>query len=212
EIGHTLALPHEHQNPNAGIIWNEEEVYRRLALPPNNWSRDKTHFNIIRKIPASLVSGTDWDRDSVMHYPFDSGMILVPEEFRTKPLIPAGGLSPRDQAWVKETYPPLDETTFPILVPFVSQQLSLRPGEQFNGIIRPEATRKYTIETFGGTDMVVVVFEETPSGPQFLAGDDDSGLDFNAKIRHRLIKGRSYLVRARLFFNWLGGDSAIMVY
>lgn len=27
EIGHTLGFPHEHQNPNAGIVWDEEAVY-----------------------------------------------------------------------------------------------------------------------------------------------------------------------------------------
>jgi hypothetical protein len=36
EIGHTLGLPHEHQNPNAGIVWDEEKVYTTLAGPPNN--------------------------------------------------------------------------------------------------------------------------------------------------------------------------------
>jgi hypothetical protein len=31
EIGHTLGLPHEHQNPNAGIVWDEEKVYAELG-------------------------------------------------------------------------------------------------------------------------------------------------------------------------------------
>lgn len=35
EIGHTLGFPHEHQNPNAGIVWDEEKVYASLASPPN---------------------------------------------------------------------------------------------------------------------------------------------------------------------------------
>ena len=26
EIGHTLGFPHEHQNPTAGIVWNEPAV------------------------------------------------------------------------------------------------------------------------------------------------------------------------------------------
>src|SRR5680860_844700 len=50
EIGHTLGFPHEHQNPNAGIVWDEEAVYASLAKPPNSWDRAKTFFNIIRKI------------------------------------------------------------------------------------------------------------------------------------------------------------------
>lgn len=36
EIGHTLGFPHEHQNPLAGIVWDEEAVYRSLAQPPNS--------------------------------------------------------------------------------------------------------------------------------------------------------------------------------
>ena len=27
EIGHAIGFPHEHQNPFAGIVWNEEAVY-----------------------------------------------------------------------------------------------------------------------------------------------------------------------------------------
>ena len=33
EIGHTLGFPHEHQNPNAGIVWNEETLDRFLEDP-----------------------------------------------------------------------------------------------------------------------------------------------------------------------------------
>ena len=35
EIGHAMGMPHAHQNPNAGIQWNEEAVYTQLAGPPN---------------------------------------------------------------------------------------------------------------------------------------------------------------------------------
>ncbi|WP_374089487.1 hypothetical protein [Methylomicrobium lacus] len=42
EIGHTLGFPHEHQNPNSGIAWDEEAVYHSLAQPPNSWSREVT--------------------------------------------------------------------------------------------------------------------------------------------------------------------------
>ena len=58
EIGHTLGFPHEHQNPNAGIVWDEEAVYRALGGPPNNWSREMTFHNIIRKIQPDQVQGS----------------------------------------------------------------------------------------------------------------------------------------------------------
>lgn len=35
EIGHSLGLPHEHQNPHAVITWDEEAVHAGLAAPPN---------------------------------------------------------------------------------------------------------------------------------------------------------------------------------
>ena len=128
EIGHTLGLPHEHQNPNAGIVWDEETVYTTLGGPPNNWPRDKTQWNILRKIEPDTVQGSNWDPDSVMEYPFPAGLILQPERYRTEPLRPAGGLSPRDLAWVRAFYPATDEGEPPELLPFQSRELAILPG------------------------------------------------------------------------------------
>jgi len=36
EIGHALGFPHEHQNPNSGIVWDEQAVYDYFGGPPNN--------------------------------------------------------------------------------------------------------------------------------------------------------------------------------
>jgi hypothetical protein len=59
EIGHTTGFPHEHQNPNAGIVWDEEAVYRTLAGSPNFWPREVTFHNIIRKDPPRPSSGLE---------------------------------------------------------------------------------------------------------------------------------------------------------
>ncbi len=67
EIRHTLGFPHEHQNPNAGIVWNEEAVYAELAGPPNFLSRETTLHNIICKLDPVDVHGSSWDADSIMH-------------------------------------------------------------------------------------------------------------------------------------------------
>ena len=50
EIGHTLGLPHEHQNPFAGIVWDEKAVYDFFAGDPNFWPRDQTFHNVLRKL------------------------------------------------------------------------------------------------------------------------------------------------------------------
>lgn len=197
EIGHTLGLPHEHQNPRAGIVWDEEAVYASLAAPPNRWSRDQTYHNIIRKIAPDSVQGSDWDRDSVMHYPFEAGLILVPEAYRTQPLIPAGGLSPRDVTWIRTFYPPI-EGELPVLERGVSQMLEVAPGGQANFAVTPSATDRYHIQTFGACDTQIVVFEEVAGTWRYLAADDDSGHDRNALVRVRLRRGRRYAVRVRL--------------
>ena len=106
EIGHALGFPHEHQNPIAGIEWNEAAVYRSLAAAPNRWSRATTFHNIIEKIAPDTVAGSSWDPNSVMHYPFDAGLILRPDRFR-RGLTPKGGLSARDRKWVRHFYPPI---------------------------------------------------------------------------------------------------------
>jgi hypothetical protein len=93
EIGHALGFHHEHQNPFSGIVWDDEAVYAALARPPNRWDRQKTFYNIIRKLPEGSVQGTQWDNNSVMHYPFEAGLIKQPEHYRANPLRPAEQLN-----------------------------------------------------------------------------------------------------------------------
>ncbi len=211
EIGHTLGFPHEHQNPNAGIVWNEEAVYTALSQPPNSWPRDKTFYNIIRKLPVTEVEGSTHDPNSVMHYPFGPGLILSPPQFRNG-INPAGGLSAKDKEFAKKFYPPLVAADTSGLIVAQSQSLNIKAGEQRNFVFKPDRSRKYTIETFGETDMVMVLFEKTPTEEIYLSGDDDSGTDHNAKIQIRLIMGREYIIRVRLFYSGDEGSGAIMVY
>lgn len=212
EIGHTLGFPHEHQNPNAGIVWDEEAVYAELAGPPNNWSRAKTHWNIIRKLPQSDVEGSVWDKDSIMHYPFGRGLILEPEEFKTNALRPAPGLSARDKEWGKHFYPELSVNDYKELKPFKSVQAAIDPGQQLNFYIKPTATRKYEIATFGVADTVMVLFEEVDGAPRYLSGDDDSGEALNSRIEYRLLAGRTYILRIRLYWQHRKGDFGVMMW
>jgi hypothetical protein len=214
EIGHTLGLPHEHQNPNAGIVWDEDAVYGYFRGPPNSWEDEVTFHNILRKLSPNLVRGSDWDRDSIMHYGFPAGLITDPEEFRDQPLEPAPELSDGDVAWIRSFYPPL-EPSLPRLVPFESRRLLLAPGEQADFEVRPEATREYTFQTFGHADTVLGLFEEVgPDGEgslRFRAGDDDSGTGLNASFEQKLFKGRRYVLRLRLYWSWASGETAVMM-
>ncbi len=212
EIGHTLSFPHEHQNPFAGIVWNEEAVYTALANPPNRWSRDKTFHNIIRKIEPDTVQGSSWDPDSIMHYPFGPGMILEPAQFCQTGINPAGGLSERDKTWVKQFYPPTDDNNLKELKVLESVKFSISAGQQVDFVINPTVTRYYEIQTFGTSDSVMVLFEEENGTQRYMTGDDDSGADRNAYFRIKLVAGRKYILRVRLYYSLQSGETGLMMW
>lgn len=210
EIGHTLGFPHEHQNPNAGIVWNEEAVIRDLAGPPNFWPEPDTRWNILRKIPQDSVEGSRWDPDSIMHYPFGPGLIREPTQYRNG-LNPAQGLSGKDIAQVKLFYPPL-KAVMPQLKPFEAERLSLTAGQQVNFGVIPESSRKYNFRTFGDSDTVMVLFEDDDGDLRYVSGDDDSGSDSNASMEVRLTKGRRYVLRLRLYYQFSSGDTVLFMW
>lgn len=212
EIGHTLGLPHEHQNPIAGIVWDEQAVIDDLAGFPNFWPESVTRHNILRTINPDTVQGSNWDADSIMHYSFKAGLIKVPVKYQSQRLDPAPGLSTRDKKWIKLFYPPLTPTKDKLLKPFESQRLSLDASEQVNFRIEPEANRSYLIQTFGTSDTVMVLFEDTGGDPEFVAGDDDSGDDRNATLNVRLQVGRKYILRLRLYRAHSVGDFGVMLW
>ena len=156
------------------------------------------------------MQGTQWDPDSVMHYPFEAGMILQPEQYNDG-LTPAGGLSPRDTTWVRQIYPPLGPTSsLPELALLESKALAIQPGQQLDLRIHPKATRNYEMRTFGTSDTLVVLFEDVNGELRFRAGDDDSGEDRNAYLKQRMYKGRKYVLRVRLYYADRAGETAVM--
>ncbi|VAW89475.1 regulatory protein [hydrothermal vent metagenome] len=211
EIGHALGFPHEHQNPNAGIVWDEEAVYSYFSGAPNFWDREQTFYNIIRKISAAEVRGSSWDKNSIMHYHFEAGLIKVPEEYQNRALLPESGLSEVDVEEVRKFYPKIeDEPVVSELEPFLSQLIDIAPGGQLDFVIRPTVNRKYTIQTFGGIDAVMVLFEEIDGEHVYLDGDDDSGTNLNAQIRAMLISGRTYFLKVRLYYAGASGQGSVM--
>jgi hypothetical protein len=208
EIGHALGMLHEHQSPFAGIHWDDEAVYAELSGPPNHWSRERTHRNILCRLGPDEANGSVWDPRSVMEFPFPPGLVLEPERYRAG-IAPPGTLSAGDKEFALRWYPPADREPA-ALVPFRSVPLGLGPGGQADFVVDPPETRTYTLGTFGDSDAVVVVFEERDGEPRYLAGRDDGGTRQNATVGVRLVKGRRYLVRIRLYSAWGAGETAVM--
>lgn len=212
EIGHSLGLEHEHQNPNSGIEWNRANVIAYFKGPPNYWKDPQIEFNILRKIPPSEVKGSNWDPDSVMEYSFERGMIQAPEKYQ-KGLKPKGGLSDADKEWVIKSYPGVALAPIPeALSVGLSKLLQLQKGQTRVFDFSPPKTRNYRIGTFGVSDTVLVLFEVTDSGNVQIAGDDDSGTDSNALVDVRLQHGKKYQIGVRLYYAEIASETALMIW
>lgn len=198
ETGHTLGLPHEHQNPQAGIVWDEDEVYQQFSGAPNKWKRDKIFYNIIRKLTSSEIEGSNWDPTSIMHYPFGPGLIKTPKPYDRNGVGRNVALSAGDKDWARRFYP--DGTTPVPISAMQFERLDAVAGQQRDYVFDPPATREYTIQTIGASDCKIVVFEERDGVSRHLAAEDDSGYETNATIKEKFVKGRRYIIRVRVHY------------
>ncbi len=112
----------------------------------------------------------------------------------------------------RKFYPAASEDSTPELKPYLSQIVAINPGEQLDFVIRPDVSRKYIMQSFGDMDTVMVLFEESQGEPVYLSGDDDSGGNLNGRIETRLIRGRVYYLRLRLYYAQAAGDGAVMLW
>lgn len=71
EFGHALGFVHEHNGPAANIKWKKNLVYQYYAQSPNFWSRDLVDQNVMYKYSQTLTNYSDYDENSIMHYPID---------------------------------------------------------------------------------------------------------------------------------------------
>jgi len=211
EIGHALGFPHEHQNPNAGIIWDEQQVISDLSGPPNSWSISTIRHNVLDAKAVTEIEGSTIDQNSIMMYPMPGSWIQAPPELSSG-ISPQPGLSKRDKAWVKKFYPPLEDDNTQELHLYKTEMININPAEQVNYTFKAPWTGDFEFRTFGQMDTVMVLFEVDGSNELYLSGDDDSGTDFNSYIKIKLVKDRKYSVRLRLYTRSGTGNTSVMVY
>jgi hypothetical protein len=197
EFGHAIGLAHEHQNPAGGIQWNEAVVIRELAKSPNFWDEATTRHNVLRKYTADQVNGTQFDRDSIMLYFF-------PAEWTTNGIATKANevLSSLDKMFIAgaKMYPKTGPTVdAPVeLVVNAARRTAASIGKFGEAdLFAFNVTRagRHVIDTRGPTDVVMTLFG--PDSPTALiAEDDDSGVDYNARIAANLVEGR-YIAQVR---------------
>ena len=193
EFGHAIGLAHEHQNPAGGIQWNEPVVIAECAKSPNFWDEATTRHNILRKYTADQIKGTAFDPQSIMLYFFPADWTLNGIGTEANEV-----LSELDGQFIAGA------KMYPKAAPTVAEAAVLKPNAtrrtpaaigQFGeeDLFMFDVTRpgRYVIDTKGPTDVVMKLFG--PDSPTALiAEDDDSGVDYNARIAADLVNGRYY--------------------
>lgn len=193
EFGHAIGLAHEHQNPAGGIQWNEQVVIRELAKSPNFWDEATTRHNVLRKYAADQVNGTQFDPDSIMLYFF-------PPEWTTNGIGTKANevLSAVDKQFIAgakmypKTAPTVDDaTTLVVNAPRRTSASIGKFGEEDLFTFEVTKAGRHVIDTRGPTDVVMKLFGPN-SHTALIAEDDDSGVDYNARIAADLVEGRYF--------------------
>ncbi len=198
EIGHAMGMSHEHQNPHAGIIWNEALVLTAYAGDPNYWDEPTIRHNILNKLTPAEVDGSNWDPLSIMHYPIARGLILAPKPWDVQDTPNNTALSADDIAWVRKFYPPGAIPT-PIDI-FDLKPVSREIAAQTDFLFEPPASRKYAVQLVGQADCKMVIFREVDGEPLGIAAADDSGTPASARIEQPFMQGDRYIIRIRTHY------------
>ena len=126
EFLHAVGAVHEHQHPEAGILWNEPAVYQSYSGSPNYWDRSTIKHNVIDRYSKTQTRYSSFDPLSVMLYPIDSRLTLngFSSQWNT-------AMSTTDKEWLAKMYPAADAPPTGSLGGRVWVELS-KDGKGFN--------------------------------------------------------------------------------
>jgi len=105
EVGHALGFDHEHQHPRRGFEWDEPRVIEAFRRS-QGWSEADVRFQVIDQIDPQIGDiGDVWDPASIMHYSFNSSLILSPPEYKANGIPRNFQISELDKQGLKLMYP-----------------------------------------------------------------------------------------------------------
>jgi hypothetical protein len=99
EFGHALGMIHEHQNPTAGIRWNERVVIDALKRS-QGWDEATIRHNVLNSVSREDLRFTAFDDKSIMLYAFPAEWTVDGRQFDHNT-----ALSETDQAFIAAHYP-----------------------------------------------------------------------------------------------------------
>jgi hypothetical protein len=190
EFGNLLGLYSEHQSPVADIKWNVPVVLRYFEGPPNNWTPDQIHQNLLGRFSREGSLYHAFDPNSIMMYPFLKELTLDGFSSGIN-----SNLSPIDKAFVGQVYPfpPAAELTIDgparevPLERLKLERFRFQVNEAGHHEVVVEGPPKAELSLYGPGDEVTLVAE----------GVEDKG-GHGSRIEKDLNAG-SYLVRLRYF-------------
>ncbi|MDA8746649.1 hypothetical protein N9M66_00375 [Litoreibacter sp.] len=101
EVGHALGLIHEHQNPNASLVWDRELLISEYLRLVPNWTEEDIDRSIIRKADSIRYKHyRQFDPNSVMNYDFKPSLIISGPRISRGPR-----LSSSDIEFIERLYP-----------------------------------------------------------------------------------------------------------
>eukprot|EP00053_Salpingoeca_punica_P012683 m.113879 g.113879 ORF g.113879 m.113879 type:complete len:290 (-) comp16014_c1_seq1:1880-2749(-) len=101
EFGHALGAIHEHQSPNFSRVWDVPQVMKYFSGPPNYWSPEDIHHNVLDKYSPKGLAVTRYDPNSIMLYMFD-GKLFADHKGPTNE---NKTLSDSDKTFMRSMYP-----------------------------------------------------------------------------------------------------------
>jgi hypothetical protein len=75
EFRHMLGLIHSHNSKNFPYHFNEANVIKDLSGPPNNWSLEMIHWNVLDRVTEE-VTELPWEPQNVMNYAMPASWLL----------------------------------------------------------------------------------------------------------------------------------------
>ena len=99
EFGHALGCIHEHQSPAAKLQWNKPAVYKEY-LKSQGWTTQDVDINVFQKYDQQTITNSDYDADSIMHYPFPSEFFISGSEVGINTQLSTG-----DIEFIQKAYP-----------------------------------------------------------------------------------------------------------
>ena len=189
EFGHALGCIHEHQSPDVRIPWDKEAVYAYYAR--QGWSRTQVNENLFRAYSPEGIQFSRFDRESIMLYAVDDALTTGDWAVGWN-----SRLSEQDKSFIASQYRRTARPTPDLAIDGRAVEASIGASEEVDLFrFRIESPGRYAVLTSGPTDVVMSL--HGPDNDATLVGvDDDSGMDYNARIERDLTPG-SYLVQVR---------------